>query len=320
MTTRDLDMFFLIKEKSSALELFKIYKAEVENQLDLKIKVVRSDRGREFYGRFDEIRRNPGPFARFLQQEGIIAQYTNPGTPQQNGIAYGRNRTPKDVIRSMMCCTNLPIFLWGEALKTENYILNRVPTKSINNIPYEVLNKRKPRLKHLKIWSYKAEAKLYNPMEKKLDSRIKLRGAVFIESESESIEDENFEFDEGIEETGETMQTDILVLPSFDLNGNQNNQEGQIGIDPMVIEEETHKNKVLLPENQHTVQTQEGTNNKTNARLRRSERPKKCTLHDDYYVYLQDSEHDVNDIEDPMNFKQAMMSDKNENWWATMKS
>ncbi|BFG24650.1 hypothetical protein CerSpe_109240 [Prunus speciosa] len=124
---------YLIKEKSSALDMFKIYKAEVENQLDLKIKVVRSDRGGEFYGRFDETGRNPGPFARFLQQEGIIAQYTNPGTPQQNGIAERRNRTLKDMIRSMMCCTNLPIFLWGEALKIANYILNRVPTKSINN-------------------------------------------------------------------------------------------------------------------------------------------------------------------------------------------
>ncbi|CAL9006938.1 unnamed protein product, partial [Prunus brigantina] len=93
---------YLIKEKSSALDMFKIYKAEVENQLNLKIKVVRSDRGGEYYGRFDETGRNPGAFAKFLQQEGIIAQYTNPGTPQQNGISERRNRTLKDMIRSMM--------------------------------------------------------------------------------------------------------------------------------------------------------------------------------------------------------------------------
>ncbi|CAL2233573.1 unnamed protein product [Prunus armeniaca] len=66
--------------------MFKIYKAKVENQLDLKIKVVRFDRGGDFYGRFDETVRNLGPFARLLQQEGIIAQYTNPETPQQSGI------------------------------------------------------------------------------------------------------------------------------------------------------------------------------------------------------------------------------------------
>lgn len=32
--------------------------------------------------------------------------------------------TLKDMIRSMMCCTNLPIFLRREALKTPNYKLN----------------------------------------------------------------------------------------------------------------------------------------------------------------------------------------------------
>ena len=55
---------YLINEKSDALDTFKIYKAEVENQLDRKIKVVRSDRGGEYYGKYDESGRNPGPFAR----------------------------------------------------------------------------------------------------------------------------------------------------------------------------------------------------------------------------------------------------------------
>lgn len=41
---------------------------------------------------------------------------------------------------------------------------------------------------------------------------------MFIESESETIEDENFEFDEGIAKIGETGT-------NFDLNVNQNNQE-----------------------------------------------------------------------------------------------
>ena len=34
-----------IKERYEALDKFKIFKAEVENQHDLKIKIVRSDRG-----------------------------------------------------------------------------------------------------------------------------------------------------------------------------------------------------------------------------------------------------------------------------------
>ena len=36
-----------IKERSEALDKFKIFKAKVENQHNLKIKIVRSDRGGE---------------------------------------------------------------------------------------------------------------------------------------------------------------------------------------------------------------------------------------------------------------------------------
>jgi hypothetical protein len=55
-----------IKERNKALDKFKIFKAEVENQYNLKIKVVRSDRGGEYYGRHILYGQVPGPFARFL--------------------------------------------------------------------------------------------------------------------------------------------------------------------------------------------------------------------------------------------------------------
>ena len=42
---------YLIYEKSESLNMFKIFRAEVETQLSKKIKCVRSDRGGESYGR-----------------------------------------------------------------------------------------------------------------------------------------------------------------------------------------------------------------------------------------------------------------------------
>ena len=45
---------FLILEKSQVPNCFKIFKTEVENQLDTTIKVLRSDRGGEYFGRFTE--------------------------------------------------------------------------------------------------------------------------------------------------------------------------------------------------------------------------------------------------------------------------
>jgi transposase InsO family protein len=106
-----------IKETSEALDKFKIFKAEEENQHNQKIKVVRSDHGGEYYGRHTPYGQAPGPFARFLQENGIVAQHSTPGEPQQNGVAKRRNRTLMDMVRSMLSYSTLPVNLWMEALK-----------------------------------------------------------------------------------------------------------------------------------------------------------------------------------------------------------
>ena len=62
-----------IRGRSEALDKFKIFKAEVENQLDKRIEIVRSDRGGEYYGRHTPYGQVPGPFARFLQENGIVS-------------------------------------------------------------------------------------------------------------------------------------------------------------------------------------------------------------------------------------------------------
>ncbi|KAL0414013.1 UNVERIFIED_CONTAM: Retrovirus-related Pol polyprotein from transposon TNT 1-94 [Sesamum radiatum] len=77
---------YLLRSKDEALEAFKLYKNEVENQLSKTIKAVRSDRGGE-YG---------APFEEFCSKFGIIHQTTAPYSPQSNGIAERKNRTLKD--------------------------------------------------------------------------------------------------------------------------------------------------------------------------------------------------------------------------------
>ena len=159
-------------EKSQAIDIFKMFITEVERQLDKKIKIVRSDRGGEYYGRYDESGINPSPFAKFLEKHGIRARYTMPGTPQQNGVAERRNCTLMEMVRSMMSYSSVPISLWGEALKTAMYILNRVPSKAVPKTPFELGIGRKPSLRHIHIWGCPAKARIYNPHEKKLDSRM----------------------------------------------------------------------------------------------------------------------------------------------------
>ena len=48
------------------MDVLDIYLNEVERQLGIKVKVVRSDRDGEYYGRYDEIGQYPGPFAKLL--------------------------------------------------------------------------------------------------------------------------------------------------------------------------------------------------------------------------------------------------------------
>lgn len=71
----------------------------------------------------------------------------------------------------MMSFSTLPENLLGGALKTTAYILNWVPSKAVQKIPFEIWTSRKPSLSHFPVWGGAAEAKVYNPNEKKLDPR-----------------------------------------------------------------------------------------------------------------------------------------------------
>ncbi|RVW64853.1 Retrovirus-related Pol polyprotein from transposon TNT 1-94 [Vitis vinifera] len=73
------------KLNDEAIEKFVLYKTEVENQLNKKIKVLRSDRGGEY----------ESPFVDICAQHGIIHETTAPYSPQSNGVAERKNRTKK---------------------------------------------------------------------------------------------------------------------------------------------------------------------------------------------------------------------------------
>lgn len=158
---------YLLHDKSQSVDALEVYIKEVERQLDKKVKIIRSDRGGEYYGKYNESGQCPGPFAKFLERHGICAQYTMPGTPQQNDVAKRRNRTLMEMVRSMMSYSSLPLSLWMYALKTSMYLLYRVPSKIVSKTPFELCTGRKPSLKHLHVWGCLVEVRIYNPHEKK---------------------------------------------------------------------------------------------------------------------------------------------------------
>ena len=76
-----------------------------------------------------------------------------------NGVSERRNQTLLDMVRSMMGFAGLPISVWGYALKSACYILNRVPSKSVAKTLYEIWTKHKSVLAHLRVWRCPAYVK-----------------------------------------------------------------------------------------------------------------------------------------------------------------
>ena len=164
-------LYHLLHEKSQSIDALKVFINEVERQLDKRVKIVRSDRDGECYGKRNEIGQCLGPFAKFLEKRGICAQYIMPGTPQQNGVAERCNYTLIDMVKSMLSYSSLPLSLWMHALKTAMYLLNRVHSKAVSKTPFKLWMGRKPSLRHLHVCDCSTEVRIYSPHEKKLDSR-----------------------------------------------------------------------------------------------------------------------------------------------------
>ncbi|KAL0294300.1 UNVERIFIED_CONTAM: Transposon Ty2-GR1 Gag-Pol polyprotein [Sesamum radiatum] len=154
---------YLMRYKSEAFGRFKEYRLEVENQTNRKIKALRSDRGGEYLS---------GEFMDYLKENGILSQWTPPGTPQLNGVAERRNRTLLDMVRSMMSFTELPPSFWGYALETAAKLLNIAPSKSVPQTPYEIWHGKPASYKYLRVWGSPAYVKRL--VGDKLDSRSSL--------------------------------------------------------------------------------------------------------------------------------------------------
>ena len=56
----------------------------------------------------------------------------------------------------MMSHTDLPMYLWGYALDTAAFILNRVPSKAVIKTPYRIWTGRDAQVSFIRIWGYEA--------------------------------------------------------------------------------------------------------------------------------------------------------------------
>lgn len=97
-----------------------------------------SDEGTEF---------NNSQVKEMLRKIGADQTFSNPYTPQQNGIAERSNQTLLNLTRTTLISTNLPQRLWAECLAFCTEILNATTlNKETGKSAYELMHNKKPYL------------------------------------------------------------------------------------------------------------------------------------------------------------------------------
>jgi transposase InsO family protein len=93
-----------VKTKDGALNYLKHIRLKLKNQLEKKIKRVRSDQGGEYFS---------NEFNLFYAEHGIIHERTPPYSPQSNGVAERKNHALTDMVNSMLDTARLSKAWWG---------------------------------------------------------------------------------------------------------------------------------------------------------------------------------------------------------------
>ncbi|GKA35763.1 putative ribonuclease H-like domain-containing protein [Tanacetum coccineum] len=133
---------FFLTTKDETSEILQNFIKEIENLVDKKVKIIRSDNGTEFKNKvLDD----------FCIEKGIKREYSIVRTPQQNCVAERRNRTLIEAAKTMLADSKLPTTFWAEAVSTACYVQNRVlVVKPHNKTPYELFRGFKPALSFMR--------------------------------------------------------------------------------------------------------------------------------------------------------------------------
>jgi hypothetical protein len=153
----------LLETKDEALKVFVTFQARAEAEAGARLDTLRTDRGGEFTGH---------DFVEHCIKQGVQWHLTAPYTPEQNGVVERRNQSVMGMSRSMLKAMSVPGWLWGEAVATAVFILNRSPTRSVEgSTPYEAWYGVKPSVSFLRTFGCVAHVKQGNKRLSKLEDR-----------------------------------------------------------------------------------------------------------------------------------------------------
>ena len=129
-----------LKMKSHTLITFQNFKSMVELQFKLKIKAVQTDGGGEFR-----------PFTKYLNELGILHRFTCPHAHHQNGSVERKHRHIVETGLTLLAQAKMPLKFWDHAFLTATYLINRLPSHTLQNkSPFFLLKMQFPDYKFLK--------------------------------------------------------------------------------------------------------------------------------------------------------------------------
>lgn len=114
---------YLLHDRSEAPQIFLQFQAHVERLLDSKIKCVQSDWGGEYQKTHNT----------FFKKLGIAHRVSCPHTHQQNGAAERKHRHIVETGLALLAHASMPLKFWDEAFLTATFLINRLPTRVIDN-------------------------------------------------------------------------------------------------------------------------------------------------------------------------------------------
>ncbi|PNF18188.1 hypothetical protein B7P43_G18259 [Cryptotermes secundus] len=142
---------YVLENKSEVYTFLKECVNEAECHFNTRVRRIRWDSGGEYKN---------NALREWCKKKGIVMEFTTPYSPQLNGTAKRMNHTIVEKTGALIFDSGLSKRMWGEAVLTSAYLLNRSPTLTVNGTPAENLYGKRPDLAGLKIFGSEVYTKI----------------------------------------------------------------------------------------------------------------------------------------------------------------
>ena len=150
----------LLKHKDEAFEALREWITWAENQKDMQVKGIQSDKGGEIFNTES---------VNYFASKGIHHYKTVTDTPEQDGVAECYMRVLGEGTRSLLAASGLPMEMWGFAMHVVSYVRNRLIHTKHKKTPWEVFYGEKPDVSNLRVFGCTAYLHIHDKKRKKME-------------------------------------------------------------------------------------------------------------------------------------------------------